>query len=165
VIGIAATAWATEDIVVMKPGDRLANGNTAIVLEQTFPRTGPNFRELVGRFRVELNGQDRGTIESTKRTFITRNNMQTTEAGIRTFGVSQVYVSLGEVQPDGSVGVRMYTKPFMLLIWIGSVIMALGGALSITDRRFRVAAPAKSRSPRGGAGRGVDGGARPQPAE
>jgi cytochrome c-type biogenesis protein CcmF len=93
-----------------------------------------------------------------KRTFITRNNMQTTEAGIRTFGVSQVYVSLGELQPDGvSVGVRLYTKPLVLLIWIGSLIMALGAMLSLTDRRFRVAAPAKSRPSRGAP--------QPQPAE
>jgi cytochrome c-type biogenesis protein CcmF len=163
VIGIAATAWATEDIAVMKPGDRMTNGRTAIVLQQVFPRTGPNFRELVGRFRIEIDGKERGDIEPTKRTFITRNNMQTTEAGIRTFGVSQVYVSLGEIQPDGSVGVRMYTKPLMLLIWIGSLIMGLGGALSITDRRFRVATPAKARSPKGP--QGSTGGPSPQPAE
>ena len=141
----------------------LFRSNTAIVLEQMFPRTGPNYRELVGRFRVEIAGQDRGTTESMKRTFITRNNMQTTEAGIRSFGPSQVYVSLGEIQPDGqSVGVRMYTKPMILLIWIGSVIMALGGILSITDRRFRVAAPAKARKP---ARDGSSGGSAPQPAE
>jgi cytochrome c-type biogenesis protein CcmF len=163
VIGIAATAWATEDIAVLKPGDRMTNGRTAIVLQQVFPRTGPNFRELVGRFRIEIDGKERGDIESTKRTFITRNNMQTTEAGIRTFGVSQVYVSLGEIQPDGSVGVRMYTKPLMLLIWIGSLIMGVGGALSITDRRFRVATPAKARSPKGP--QGSAGGPTPQPAE
>ncbi len=163
VIGIAATAWATEDIAVMKPGDRMTNGRSAIVLQQVFPRTGPNFRELVGRFRIEIDGKERGDIESTKRTFITRNNMQTTEAGIRTFGVSQVYVSLGEIQPDGSVGVRMYTKPLMLLIWIGSLIMGVGGALSITDRRFRVATPAKARSPKGP--QGSAGGPTPQPAE
>jgi cytochrome c-type biogenesis protein CcmF len=156
VIGIAATAWNTEQIAVMKPGDRLASGPTVIVMEQVFPRTGPNFREVVGRFRIEMDGQPAGSVESMKRTFITRNNMQTTEAGIATFGVSQVYVSLGEIQPDGSVGVRLYTKPFVLLIWLGSVVMALGAAISLTDRRFRVAAPAKARAPRG---------PQPQPAE
>ena len=160
VIGIAATAWATEDIAVMKPGDRLSRNGTTIVMQQMFPRTGPNYRELVGRFTVEVDGQERGVIDSMKRTFITRNNMQTTEAGIRSFGPSQLYVSLGELQPDGtSVGVRMYTKPLILLIWIGCIIMALGGALSITDRRFRVAVPAKPRA-RAGAGD-----PQPQPAE
>jgi cytochrome c-type biogenesis protein CcmF len=162
VIGIAATAWATEDIAILKPGDRLANGNSAIVLQQVFPRTGPNYRELVGRFVVEIDGKSRGTVDSMKRTFITRNNMQTTEAGIRTFGFSQVYVSLGDVQPDGSLGVRLYTKPLMLLIWIGTVIMALGAFLSLTDRRFRVAAPAKARAP---ARAGARDGPSAQPAE
>ena len=162
VVGIAATAWATEDIAILKPGDRLANGNTAVVLQQVFPRTGPNYRDLVGRFIVEIDGRSQGTVDSMKRTFITRNNMQTTEAGIRTFGFSQVYVSLGEIQPDGSLGVRLYTKPLMLLIWIGTLIMAFGAFLSLTDRRFRVATPAKARAPvRSGArdGPGV------QPAE
>ncbi|MCX7324583.1 MAG: heme lyase CcmF/NrfE family subunit [Hyphomicrobiales bacterium] len=160
VIGIAATAWATEDIAVMKPGDRLSRGGTTIIMQQIFPRTGPNYRELVGRFAVEVDGKERGVIDSMKRTFITRNNMQTTEAGIRSFGPSQLYVSLGEIQPDGtSVGVRMYTKPLILLIWIGSIVMAFGGALSITDRRFRVAAPAKPRAKAGA------GGPHPQPAE
>jgi cytochrome c-type biogenesis protein CcmF len=163
VIGVAATAWNTEQIAVMKPGDRLAQGGTVVVMEQLFPRTGPNFREIVGRFRIEKEGRDAGTIDSMKRTFITRNNMQTTEAGIRTFGVSQVYVSLGELQPDGvSVGVRLYTKPLVLLIWLGSVIMALGAALSLTDRRFRVAAPAKARTPPRAPPRGP---LSPQPAE
>jgi cytochrome c-type biogenesis protein CcmF len=160
VIGIAATAWSTEDIAVLRPGEKLQRGDTAIVMQGVFPRTGPNFREIVGRYEIFIDGVSQGTVDTMKRTFITRNNMQTTEAGIRTFGVSQVYVSLGEIQPDGSVGVRLYTKPLMLLIWIGTLIMAFGGALSITDRRFRVAAPARSRSKATAAG-----GVAPQPAE
>jgi cytochrome c-type biogenesis protein CcmF len=157
VIGIAATAWHTEDLKVMKPGDTLTRGDSTIVMESYLPRTGPNFRAMVARFRVIQDGVDSGVIESSKRTFITRNNMQTTEAGLRTFGFSQVYVSIGEQQPDGAVGVRLYTKPLVLLIWIGSLIMALGAGLSITDRRFRVAAPGKARAPVGGP--------LPQPAE
>jgi cytochrome c-type biogenesis protein CcmF len=157
VIGIAATAWNTERIEVLKPGERMTSGGVTIVMEGAFPRTGPNFRELVGRYRIEKDGIDHGTVESMKRTFITRNNMQTTEAGIRTFGVSQVYVSVGEPQPDGGLGVRLYTKPLVLLIWIGTLFMALGAGLSLTDRRFRVAAPARAKA--GG------GGPLPQPAE
>ena len=159
VIGIAATAWNTEQLAVMKPGDRMAEGGTVIVMQGVTPRTGPNFRELAARFTLIIDGQPRGEIETMKRTFITRNNMQTTEAGIRTFGVSQVYVSMGEVQPDGGVAVRLYTKPLVLLIWIGSLFMAFGAALSITDRRFRVAAPRSAPAP------ARPGGPQPQPAE
>jgi cytochrome c-type biogenesis protein CcmF len=79
-----------------------------------------------------------------KRLFLTRG-MPTTEAGIKTVGLSQLYVSFGEIQPDGAIGIRLYHKPLVLMIWLGSVAMALGAALSLTDRRLRVGAPVKAR--------------------
>ncbi len=157
VIGIAATAWHSESSAIMKPGDRLAYGSTVVIMQGVTPRTGPNFREQVSRLALEIDGRDRGVVETKKRTFITRNSMQTTEAGIRTFGVSQVYVSMGEIQPDGGVVIRLYTKPLVLLIWLGSLVMAFGAALSITDRRFRVA-PSRMAQP-------VRHGPAPMPAE
>jgi len=81
--------------------------------------------------------------------------MPTTDAGITTVGLGQVYISLGEVQADGSVGVRMYYKPLVLLIWIGALVMALGGGVSLTDRRLRIGAPARAKT----------GSAAPVPAE
>ena len=81
-------------------------------------------------------------VEASKRIYTARA-MPTTEAGIRTDGLSQAYVSLGEAQ-DGGVAVRLYDKPLILLIWIGSLVMALGGGLSLTDRRFRLAAPKRA---------------------
>jgi cytochrome c-type biogenesis protein CcmF len=55
--------------------------------------------------------------------------------------VSQLYVSLGDVNKDGAVAVRIYHKPLVLLIWLGAVVMAFGGSLSLSDRRLRVGAP------------------------
>jgi cytochrome c-type biogenesis protein CcmF len=75
-----------------------------------------------------------------KRTFDSRSTT-TTEAALMTRGLSQLYVSLGEVNSDGSVALRIYHKPLVLLIWLGAVVMALGGALSLSDRRLRVGAP------------------------
>ena len=63
-----------------------------------------------------------------------------------TRGFSQLYLSLGEPNPDGSIAVRLYHKPLVLLIWGGAVVMALGGALSLSDRRLRVGAPKPARS-------------------
>ena len=60
--------------------------------------------------------------------------------------MSQVYASVGETGTDGSVGIRIYYKPLVLLIWLGAVVMALGGAISLTDRRMRVGAPARARA-------------------
>ena len=61
-------------------------------------------------------------------------------------GVSQIYASLGEANADGSIGLRLYYKPLVLLIWLGAVVMALGGAVSLTDRRMRVGAPARAKA-------------------
>jgi cytochrome c-type biogenesis protein CcmF len=60
--------------------------------------------------------------------------------------VSQVYVSFGDRQADGGVGLRLFYKPLVLLIWLGAAVMALGGAISLTDRRFRVGAPARAKA-------------------
>ncbi len=62
-------------------------------------------------------------------------------------GFSQIYVSLGDVNDDGSIAVRVYFKPLVLLIWIGSLVMMLGGALSLSDRRLRVGAPKPAAKP------------------
>jgi cytochrome c-type biogenesis protein CcmF len=75
-----------------------------------------------------------------KRTFDARS-MTTTESALLTRGLSQLYISIGEASADGSVAVRIYHKPLVLLIWLGAVVMALGGALSLSDRRLRVGAP------------------------
>jgi cytochrome c-type biogenesis protein CcmF len=147
VIGIAATAWSTERIVSMRLGDMEPVGGYTARLDSVFPRTGPNFREDVARFTILRDGRDLGTLETMKR-FYPARNMPTTEAGLRTFGASQVYISVGEPQPDGSLGMRLYYKPFILLIWIGTIIMAVGAGVALTDRRFRVGAPVRSRRTR-----------------
>jgi cytochrome c-type biogenesis protein CcmF len=84
-------------------------------------------------------------MEPSRRTFPARN-MATTEAALMTRGVSQLYLSLGDPNPDGSVPVRLYFKPQVLMIWLGALIMFIGGALSLSDRRLRVGAPRPARA-------------------
>jgi cytochrome c-type biogenesis protein CcmF len=144
VIGIAATAWGVEGLATVRIGDRLKAGDYEARLERVVPRTEANYREDVAVFTIFRQGRDLGSLESMKRLYVTRG-MPTTEAGIMTVGLGQVYVSLGEVQADGSVGVRLYHKPLVLLIWIGSLVMALGGGISLTDRRLRIGAPARAK--------------------
>ncbi|MCB8820036.1 heme lyase CcmF/NrfE family subunit [Microvirga rosea] len=145
VLGISATAWDVESLGTLKPGERIGAGPYELRLERIVPRQEANYREDAALFRVFRNGQELGTVESMKRLYVTRG-MPTTEAGILTSGLTQIYVSLGEVQPDGAMGVRLYYKPLVLLIWIGAVVMALGGALSLTDRRLRIAAPSRAKA-------------------
>jgi cytochrome c-type biogenesis protein CcmF len=56
-------------------------------------------------------------------------------------GLGQLYLSIGDSNNDGSIVIRLYYKPMVLLIWLGAVIMMLGGALSMSDRRLRIGAP------------------------
>ena len=147
---VSVTAWGSERIAEIKPGDSLDISHYRLTFDGTFNRAGPNYRDVVGHFTVRrLNGELIGTMEPSRRTFPARN-MATTEAALMTRGVSQLYVSLGDPDKDGSVPVRLYFKPNVLLIWLGAFIMFLGGGLSLSDRRLRIGAPrpakAKSRA-------------------
>jgi cytochrome c-type biogenesis protein CcmF len=146
VIGLAASAWSVESIAALKIGDRIAAGPYEARLERVTPRTGPNFREDVATLVVTRGGNEIGTVETMKRLYLTRGT-PTTEAGIMSIGVSQVYASIGDGGTDGTIGMRLYYKPLILLIWLGAVVMALGGAISLTDRRLRVGAPARAKLP------------------
>jgi cytochrome c-type biogenesis protein CcmF len=144
VIGIAATAWGVEGLGTLRTGERLKAGAYEARLERVVPRVEANYREDAATLTIFRNGQELGTVESMKRLYVTRG-MPTTEAGIMTVGLGQIYASLGEVQPDGTVGVMLYHKPLVLLIWIGALVMAAGGCLSLTDRRLRIGAPVRAK--------------------
>ena len=96
------------------------------------------------RFSVRRGGALVATMVPSKRTFDDRDTT-TTEAAIDTFGFSQLYLSLGDIAADGTTTVRMYWKPLVTLTWLGAIVMAFGGALSLSDRRLRIGAPRKAR--------------------
>ena len=142
---VAETSWSQERIVGLKPGESLSIGAFELTLDRLEPRTGPNYRDVAAVFRIREGGALIGTVESAKRLYVARN-MPTTESGIRTYGFSQLYVSVGDELPGGGIGVRAYWKPFVTLISLGAVVMAIGGALSLSDRRLRVGAPRPAKS-------------------
>ena len=142
---IGETQWSAEELRELKPGQSISIRQYDLTLEGTSTRPGPNYRELAARFAVRRNGSLIGVMEPAKRDFPSRGTA-TTETALMRRGLSQLYVSLGELKPDGSVGVRIYYKPLVLLIWLGPVAMAMGGALSLSDRRLRVGAPKPARS-------------------
>ncbi|HEY1541334.1 MAG TPA: heme lyase CcmF/NrfE family subunit [Xanthobacteraceae bacterium] len=142
---VGETQWGGEQIVSLRQGDKVALRHYDFTFEGTSTRNGPNYNELAVHFAVRRNGELIGEMVPAKRTFPTRD-MTTTEAALMTRGVSQLYVSLGDVSKDGAVAVRIYHKPLVLLIWLGAVVMALGGGLSLSDRRLRVGAPKSARA-------------------
>ena len=143
---VGETQWGAERIVAMKPSDRVTLRHYDFSFDGTVPRSGSNYRDLVARFTVRRDGEVLGTMQPAKRTFLSRNS-STTQAALMARGFSQLYVSLGDVNPDGSIVVRIYHKPMVLMIWLGAVIMVIGGAFSLSDRRLRVGAPRPARSP------------------
>ncbi|GJD95739.1 heme lyase CcmF/NrfE family subunit [Methylobacterium iners] len=146
VLGIAAQGWATEGLSNVKPGETLASGPYVATLERVGPRQGENYAETTAFLTIRNKAGDVvGTTETGKRFYPSRK-MTVTESGLLTLGVSQVYASLGEVMPDGSIGLRLYYKPLVLLIWIGCLVMAIGGFVSLTDRRMRVGAPKRAKA-------------------
>jgi cytochrome c-type biogenesis protein CcmF len=143
---VVVTAWGNERIAALKPGETIDIAHYRLTFEGLFNRPGPNYRDVVGHFTVRrTSGDFIGAMEPSRRTFPARN-MATTEAALMTRGVSQLYLSLGDPNPDGTVPVRLYFKPQVLMIWLGAVIMALGGGLSLSDRRLRVGAPKPARA-------------------
>jgi cytochrome c-type biogenesis protein CcmF len=145
---ISATTWGTERIVSVKPNETIELSGYRLAFEGLVTRQGPNYRELIGKFAVREGNKDSGAVigvmEPSKRTFPARTT-STTEAALLTRGVSQLYLSLGDPEADGSIAVRLYYKPLVLLIWLGAVVMVMGGALSLSDRRLRVGAPKPAR--------------------
>jgi cytochrome c-type biogenesis protein CcmF len=132
--------WGAERIGMVKPGAVLSVRGYDLTFDGTSMREGPNYREMIGHFTVRRDGNVIAVMEPTKRSFAARE-MGTTEAALYSRGASQLYVSLGDPTPDGAIAVRIYHKPLVLLIWIGAVVMTLGGGLSLSDRRLRVGAP------------------------
>ena len=137
---VGEASYNAERILAMKPGQSVTVRDYTVSFEGMVTRQGPNYRELVGKFVVRRDGEAIGALEPSKRSFAARG-MATSEAALLTRGFSQLYISLGDTGNDGTIAVRLYHKPLVLLIWIGSVIMVLGGALSLSDRRLRVGAP------------------------
>lgn len=148
-IGIVCeTTWSSEYIATMKPGDVASISGYNLQLVDLGERQGPNFREMIGRFTVATGaGRAIGVMTPSKRSFAARGSA-TTEAALMSRGFSQLYISLGEATADGGIAVRIYHKPLVLLIWLGAVVMAIGGGLSLSDRRLRVGAPKPAKAAR-----------------
>jgi cytochrome c-type biogenesis protein CcmF len=141
---ICESFYGAERIAAMKPQETVSIRGYDLSFDGLVSRQGPNYRELIAKYTVRRDGATIGNLEPSKRSFAARGN-STTEAALLTRGFSQLYVSIGDPEPDGSISVRIYHKPLVLLIWIGAVVMAFGGLLSLSDRRLRVGAPKPAR--------------------
>ena len=140
VIGITATtAWRRETVQVVAPGQTLSIAGYTLGFNGIDKGRGPNYQETVGRISVASGGVAITTLEPTKRIFDVPRQA-TTQAAILPALSGDLYVVLGDAQANGAFVVRAYFHPLVRLIWIGALIMGLGGLLSLSDRRLRVGA-------------------------
>ncbi|RMH48719.1 MAG: heme lyase CcmF/NrfE family subunit [Alphaproteobacteria bacterium] len=144
VVGITATsAFEEERIVSLLPGEAVEIAGYSVRLERVARLPGPNFEAEQARFTVYRDGAEVATMTSERRFFPVSGNL-TTEAGIRPFFLSNLYLALGQPGDDGKWVVRAYHHPMVLLIWIGPIFMALGGLISLADRRLRIGVPQRA---------------------
>lgn len=145
VIGIVAiTAWRAEAIIALKPGEQVSVAGYDVTYLGDSPLTGANYTGDAGQFRITRNGNDVAVVVSEKRQF-QPGGMQTTEVGLHQMLSGDLYVVMGDRAGTEGRTVRVYFNPLVSLIWIGALIMFLGGAVSLTDRRYRVGAPKPAR--------------------
>ena len=146
--GVAAmNAWLIEDIRVLKVGESFPLGRYDVQLVDVAGVQGPNYTATVAEMRVTRAGALVATLFPEKRLYPVQA-MPTTEAAIDQGVLRDLYLVIGDAQKDGGWAVRAYLKPFANWIWGGALMMALGGMVSLTDRRYRAAAGAR-RSPQG----------------
>ncbi len=142
--GVAAMmAWKVEDIRVVNVGESFDLAGHTVTLTEVHDEQGPNYLTTKATFDIDLNGRDVSELHPEKR-FYPVAQMPTTEAAIDNGFLRDIYVVIGDPQDNGGWAVRSYYKPLANWIWGGSILMALGGALSLSDRRYRVAAGAQN---------------------
>jgi cytochrome c-type biogenesis protein CcmF len=140
---IGATAWSSETVTAIRPGETMKIAGYELAFRDLEKRDGPNYRSTVAMIDVRRDGKSVTTVEPARRLYLARK-MDLSESSIATFGLSQLYASMAEERTDGATGFRVTYKPLVVLIWFGAIVMALGGGLSLADRRLRVGAPRKA---------------------
>ena len=135
----ALTSWEKEDIRVVPVGGSWKIAAYELKLNSVENVRGPNYFSTMGVIAVSKDGQLLTVLRPEKRNYPVAQ-MPTTEAAIDYRLSRDLYVVLGDQQSDNSWTIRTYLKPFTNWIWGGCALMAVGGLLSLTDRRLRVAA-------------------------
>ncbi|KGJ08304.1 heme lyase CcmF/NrfE family subunit [Paracoccus sphaerophysae] len=135
-------AWSVEDIRVAREGESFTVAGYDFTLQDVQDEQGPNYVSTTAAIRVARTGREIGVLHPEKRVYPVQA-MPTTEAAIRSSFTGDVYVVIGDPQQGGGWAVRTYIRPFAFWIWLGCGLMALGGLVSLSDRRWRVAAASR----------------------
>ncbi|MFE3835630.1 heme lyase CcmF/NrfE family subunit [Pseudogemmobacter sonorensis] len=148
----ALNAWKVETVLVVDRGESFALGPYSVEMRGVEQVQGPNYHSVMAEMAVTRDGAPVATLYPEKRVYPVQA-MPTTEAAIHYAFLRDIYLVIGDPQEGGGWAVRAYIEPFANWLWAGCALMALGGFLSLSDRRYRVAAGARrAQATRGRAG-------------
>jgi cytochrome c-type biogenesis protein CcmF len=145
VAGISASAFDAERIEILAPGQSIAIAGYTLRLDGVRQVPGPNYTAEDAAIAVLRDGAPVTTLHPERR-FFTLQRQTTSQTAIRSTPFADLYLALGEADGHGGWTVRAYWKPLVVWIWGGALVMALGGVVSLTDRRWRVGAARRVRA-------------------
>ncbi len=138
------SAFTVEKDLAVRPGDSFEIGGYDVTFTGVRPVEGPNYSAEEGQFELRKNGKLVDTLEAQQRFYRVQQSSMT-EAAIDSRIARDVFVALREPLGDDAWAVRVQVKPLIRFLWLGTLLMALGGILAVTDRRYRL--PARAAAP------------------
>jgi cytochrome c-type biogenesis protein CcmF len=147
----AAASWKAESVQTMRPGESVDLAGYTYRLDRVDAVQGPNYTSDMALVTISRGGRQVAQVTPEKRLYPVQQ-MPTTEAGIHTTGMADLYVVIGDPDDAGGWTVRLFHEPMVPWIWAGVVLMVIGGGVSLSDRRLRIGAPSRrAKAPAGAA--------------
>ena len=147
VLGVTlVSAFNFETDMAMRPGETLEVAGHRFELRELRDVEGPNYSAIEGVVEIRRDGEFVGEVRPQKRQYLVQKNWMT-EAGIDVSWNKDLFIALGDQLGNNTWSVRIQYKPMIRFIWLGALIMALGGMIAASDRRYRSTVPAPSRAP------------------
>ncbi len=142
---VATAAWHLEAMQTLKPGETMRIGAYTATLASVDSVPGPNYVAERATLTVTRDGQPFTVLQPERRLF-TVQRRQIAETAIQTNLLRDLYATLGEGDRNAGWVIRLYLNPLAPWIWLGAALCALGGFISLSDRRLRVGAPTRKRT-------------------
>ncbi|MDH3613083.1 MAG: heme lyase CcmF/NrfE family subunit [Gammaproteobacteria bacterium] len=146
ILGVTlVSAFNVETDMAMRPGETLEVAGHRFELRELLDVEGPNYAAVEGVVEIRRDGDFVGEVRPQKRQYLVQKNWMT-EAGIHVDWNKDLFIALGDQLGNNTWSVRIQYKPMIRFIWLGALVMALGGLIAASDRRYRATASDKSRA-------------------
>ncbi|WP_375684106.1 heme lyase CcmF/NrfE family subunit [Bartonella sp. CB15SXKL] len=133
---VCVVSFGQERILIMNVGDRVTIADKTLHFDAVHDGVGSNYSTMEFYFKIYENKNIVGHVTASKR-FYSSQNTSTTEVGLKNYGLSQLYIVPGHIDNRGLV-VHVWWKPYVICIWLGAFMMAMGGCFSLLGYWFRI---------------------------